>query len=68
MFNSVNSTIDELTNNGVDGSEKGALARDVVIAGIKRNIRSLVTDALPGFEDNPRYISELGNEQSATVH
>ncbi len=60
MFNSVNSTIDELTNNGVDGSEKGALARDVVIAGIKRNIRSIVTDALPGFEDNPRYISELG--------
>ena len=52
MFNSVNSTIDELTNNGVDGSEKGALARDVVIAGIKRNIRSIVTDALPGFEDN----------------
>ena len=60
MFNSVNSTIDELTNNGVDGSDKGALARDVVIAGIKRNIRSIVTDALPGFEDNPRYISELG--------
>ena len=60
MFNSVNSTIDNLTNNGVDGSNKGALARDVVIAGIKRNIRSIVTDALPGFEDNPRYISELG--------
>ena len=31
-----------------------------MIAGIKRNIRSIVTDALPGFEDNPRYISELG--------
>ena len=60
IFNSVNSTIDTLTNNGVDGTEKGALARDVVVAGIKRNIRSLVTDALPGFEDNPRYISELG--------
>ena len=60
MFNSVNATIDSLTNNGVDGTEKGALARDVVVAGIKRNIRSLVTDALPGFEDNPRYISELG--------
>ena len=60
MFNSVNSTIDTLTNNGVDGTEKGALARDVVVSGIKRNIRSLVTDALPGFEDNPRYISELG--------
>ena len=60
IFNSVNSTIDTLTNNGVDGTEKGALARDVVVSGIKRNIRSLVTDALPGFEDNPRYISELG--------
>jgi flagellar hook-associated protein 2 len=60
MFNSVNTTLDNLTNNGVDGTEKGALARDVVVSGIKRNIRSLVTDALPGFEDNPRYISELG--------
>ena len=68
MFNSVNSTIDCLTNNGVDGAEKGALARDVVVAGIKRNIRSLVTDALPGFEDNPRYISELELEQSETAH
>ena len=36
------------------------MARDVIVAGIKRNIRSIVTDALPGFEDNPRYISELG--------
>ena len=49
-----------MTNRGANGSEKGVLARDVIVAGIKRNIRSIVTDALPGFEDNPRYISELG--------
>jgi flagellar hook-associated protein 2 len=60
VFNEVNSTIDSLTNKGVDGTEKGALARDVIVAGIKRQIRSIVTDSLPGFEDNPRYISELG--------
>ena len=60
VFNSVNTTIDTLTNRGANGTEKGALARDVIVAGIKRNIRSIVTDALPGFEDNPRYISELG--------
>ena len=60
VFNSVNSTIDNLTNRGANGTEKGALARDVIVAGIKRNIRSIVTDALPGFENNPRYISELG--------
>ena len=60
IFNSVNSTIEELTNRGVDGGEKGILARDTVVAGIKRQLRSLVTTALPGFEDNPRYISELG--------
>ena len=59
-FNSVNSAIDQLTNKGLDGTEKGILARDVVVSGIKREIRSLVTSALPGFEDNPRYISELG--------
>ena len=60
VFNSVNSTIDSLTNKGANGTEKGALSRDVVMAGIKRNLRSIITDALPGFEDNPRYISELG--------
>ena len=60
VFNSVNSTIDQLTSRGANGAEKGALSRDVVVAGIKRNIRSIVTDALPGFEANPRYISELG--------
>ena len=25
----------------------------MIVAGIKRNIRSIITDALPGFEDNP---------------
>lgn len=60
VFNSVNSTIDNLTNKGANGSEKGALARDIAVANIKRQIRSIVTGALPGFEDNPRYISELG--------
>ena len=60
VFNSVNTTIDSLTNKGANGTEKGALARDVVMAGIKRNLRSIVTDSLAGFEDNPRYISELG--------
>jgi flagellar hook-associated protein 2 len=60
IFNSVNSTIDQLTSKGLEGSDRGVLARDVVVAGIKRQIRSIVTSALPGFEDNPRYISELG--------
>ena len=60
IFNSVNSTIDELTNKGLNGGTKGALSRDSVVTGIKRQLRSLVTTALPGFEDNPRYISELG--------
>ena len=60
IFNSVNSSIDELTNKGLEGTEKGILARDVVVSGIKRELRSLVTSSLPGFEDNPRYISELG--------
>jgi flagellar hook-associated protein 2 len=59
-FNSVNSTIDSLTAKGVDGAQSGALARDVVVSGIKRNLRSLVTTALAGYEDNSRYISELG--------
>ena len=35
VFNSVNTTIDTLTNRGANGTEKGALARDVIVAGIK---------------------------------
>jgi flagellar hook-associated protein 2 len=60
IFNNLNKTIDQLTSKGLDGSEKGILSRDTVVIGIKRKLRSLVTTALPGFEDNPRYISELG--------
>jgi flagellar hook-associated protein 2 len=59
-FNSVNGTITELTKRGINGEDAGPLARDVVISGIQREIRSLVTSGLPGYEDRPRYISELG--------
>ena len=59
-FNSVNGTIKELTKRGINGEDAGPLARDVVISGIQREIRSLVTSGLPGYEDRPRYISELG--------
>ena len=60
IYNSVNATIDSLTNKGAEGTEKGILARDIVVAGIQRELRNLVTSALPGFEDKSRYISELG--------
>ena len=59
-FNSVNGTITQLTKRGINGEDAGPLARDVVISGIQREIRSLVTSGLPGYEDRPRYISELG--------
>ena len=39
-FNSVNSAIDQLTNKGLDGTEKGILARDVVVSGIKEDQKS----------------------------
>ncbi len=59
-FNSVNGTITQLTKRGINGEDAGPLARDVVISGIQREIRSLVTSGLQGYEDRPRYISELG--------
>ena len=63
VFNSVNTTIDSLTNKGANGTEKGALARDVVMAGIKRNLRSIVTDYSLVSEDNPRYIYRFGTKR-----
>ena len=60
IFNSVNGTLSELTKKGINGEEAGVLARDVVLSGIQRELRSLVTTGLPGFDDRTRYISELG--------
>ena len=59
-FNSVNGTITNLTKRGVNGEDAGPLARDVVISSIQREIRSIVSSGLPGYEDRTRYISELG--------
>ena len=59
-YNSVQSTIDTLTTRSLDGGEDGVLARDVAIAGIERQLRSLVTSELQGYGTSGRYISELG--------
>ena len=59
-FNSVNGTITNLTKRGINGEGAGPLARDVVISSIQREIRSIVSTGLPGYEDRTRYISELG--------
>ena len=60
VFNSANNTLKELTKKGLNGEEAGVLSRDVIITGIQRELRSIISSGLPGFEDNPRYISELG--------
>ena len=46
IFNSVNGTLSELTKKGINGEEAGVLARDVVLSGIQRELRSLVTTGL----------------------
>jgi flagellar hook-associated protein 2 len=60
VFNSANNTLKDLTKKGLNGEEAGVLSRDVIITGIQRELRSIISSGLPGFEDNPRYISELG--------
>jgi len=59
-YNSVSSTIEQLTQNGVGGQEKGVLARDITVRSIQRNLRSIITSELPGYGDKGRYLSELG--------
>ena len=59
-YNSVTSTLAALTQNGVNGEEKGVLARDITVKSIQRNLRSMITSELPGYEDKGRYLSELG--------
>lgn len=59
-YNSVFSTIEQLTQNGVGGQEKGVLARDITVKSIQRNLRSIITSELPGYGDQGRYLSELG--------
>lgn len=59
-YNSVSSTIGALTQNGVNGQEKGVLARDITVKAIQRNLRSILTSELPGYGERGRYLSELG--------
>ena len=59
-YNSVSSTIGALTQNGVNGQEKGVLARDITVKSIQRNLRSILTSELPGYGERGRYLSELG--------
>ena len=60
MFNGVYGTLNALTKRGIEGEESGALAGDLTANTIKRKLRSLVAEELPGFEDQGRYLSELG--------
>jgi flagellar hook-associated protein 2 len=60
MFNGVYGTLNELTKRGIEGEESGVLAGDLTANTIKRKLRSLVAEELPGFEDQGRYLSELG--------
>ena len=60
MFNGVYGTLNALTKRGLEGEESGALAGDLTANTIKRKLRSLVAEELPGFEDQARYLSELG--------
>ncbi len=60
IYNEVTSTIGTLTQNGVNGEEKGVLARDITVKSIQRNLRSMISAELPGYGSNGRYLSELG--------
>ncbi len=60
LYNGVTGTIDNLTKIGVDGEDSGILARDVVVNGIERKLRSIMTSQLDGYGETGRYISELG--------
>ena len=59
-FNSVSTAIDVLTQKGLDGEEKGVLSRDLTVNTIKRKLRSMISEELPGYGDKGRYLSEIG--------
>ena len=60
MYNNISSTITSLTQSGINGQEKGVLARDITVQSIQRSLRSIITSELPGYGDKGRYLSELG--------
>ncbi len=59
-YNSITSTLESLTSRGVNGEDKGVLARDLTVNSIQRNLRSIITSELPGYGAKGRYLSELG--------
>lgn len=60
MYNNISATITSLTQSGINGQEKGVLARDITVQSIQRSLRSIITSELPGYGDKGRYLSELG--------
>lgn len=59
-YNGIISTLDSLTQRGINGEDRGVLARDLTVNSIQRNLRSIITAELPGYETKGRYLSELG--------
>ena len=59
-YNGITSTLESLTSRGVNGEDKGVLARDLTVNSIQRNLRSIITSELPGYGAKGRYLSELG--------
>ena len=48
-YNGITSTLESLTSRGVNGEDKGVLARDLTVNSIQRNLRSIITSELPGY-------------------
>ena len=58
--NQLKSLMTELTNRGVSGGERGGLAGDVAAGAIGRELDRLLSAGLPGFGEDPVYLSQLG--------
>lgn len=59
-MNSLMSTLSDLGNRSTDGSDDGPLAGDPLVRALQRQLKGYTTTAIPGFQDDPVYLTQFG--------
>ena len=68
-INGMNDILKEMGQRGGDGGEDGPLAGDPLIRSLQRQLSGFTTMAIPGFKDEPVYLTDFGakTERDGTI-
>ena len=68
-INGLNSVLKEMGQRGSNGNDGGPLAGDALIRSLQRQLASYTTTAIPGFKNEPVYLTDFGakTERDGTI-